>query len=117
MNNKGQVLPIFVILFPIIILIVTYIVDIGLMYTEKRKIENTTYDAINYYFEKQDTEKTLNILKRNIKNGEFNIKVEDNYIIINVNKKHKGIYSVININKDINVTYKGNLTNRRIIKG
>ena len=56
MNNKGQVLPIFVILFPIIILIVTYIVDIGLMYTEKRKIENTTYDARNYYFDKQDTE-------------------------------------------------------------
>lgn len=117
MNNKGQVLPIFVILLPIIILIISYIVDIGLMYSEKRRIVNITSDAINYYFDSKNQDNTLEILNKNIKNGEFNINVDSEFITINVKKEHKSSFNIINLNNTINITYKGNLNTRRIIKG
>ena len=121
MNNKGQVLPIFVILFPIIILIISYIVDIGIMYTEKRRIENNTIDAISYYIDNKDNldvyDKTLEILNRNIKNSNINISVDGEYVIIHIKKTHNSLYNIINLNNEINVTYKGNLNNKRIVKG
>lgn len=117
MNNKGQVLPIFVILLPIIILIISYIVDIGLMYSEKRRIVNITSDAINYYFDNENRENTLKLLNKNIKNGEFNITIDSEYIIINVKKEHNSLFNIINLNNTINITYKGNLNTKRITKG
>ncbi len=117
MNNKGQVLPIFVILLPIIILIISYIVDIGIMYSEKRRIVNITSDAINYYIESKDYDNTLKLLNKNIKNGEFNITIDSEYIIINVKKEHNSLFNIINLNNTINITYKGNLNTKRITKG
>lgn len=119
MNNRGQVLPIFVVLFPIFILLVSYIVDIGLMYTEKRRIINITNDAINYYIDNKDDtdvyDKTLSILNKNINGGKFSIELDDECVIINVILKHNSIFNIININNEISVTYKGNLNNKRVI--
>lgn len=121
MNNKGQVLPIFVILFPIIILIISYIVDIGIMYTEKRKIENITKDAVSYYIDNKDNidvyDKTFKLLNKNIKNSNISISIEEEYVIIHVSKTHSSLYNIINLNNEIIVTYKGNLSNKRIVKG
>ena len=121
MNNKGQVLPIFVILFPVIILFVSYIVDIGLMYTEKRKIENIIKDAIVYYIENKNNDnvydKTTEFINRNISNPDIKIDIYEDYLTIGISKKHKSIYNIININTEIKVKYTGYYIDKRIVKG
>ena len=49
MNNKGQTLVIFVIILPILLIMLTLIVDLGFMYIEKRNIENNVSDSLEYY--------------------------------------------------------------------
>ena len=121
MNNKGQILPIFVILFPVIILFISYIVDIGLMYTEKRRMENIVKDAINYYIDnKEDMDiynKTNEYINKNINNVNIKIEVNDEYITISINKKYKSIYNILNLNDEIKVKYIGYYIDKRIVKG
>lgn len=121
MTNKGQILPLFVLLLPILILFIGYIIDIGLMYTEKKKITNVCKDAIYYYIDHENSnnvyDKTIKYINKNIKNS--NIKITDNgdSITINITKEHKSIYSIININTKISITYTGSKIDKRIIKG
>ena len=116
MNNKGQVLVLFVILLPILLLIFTFVVDIGLLSIEKRKISNNTYDAVDYYLESLDKEKTIKLLNSNLENIKINIEDEDVYVIISVEKNYKGIFNIIYGNEII-VIYKGNKETKEIIKG
>lgn len=116
MNNRGQVLVVFVILLPILLLIFTFVVDIGLLSIEKRKISNNTYDAVEYYLENLDKEKTINLLNSNLEDIKIDIIDEDIYVIIYVEKNYKGIFNIIYDNKII-VTYKGNKETKEIIKG
>lgn len=116
MNNKGQVLIIFVILLPIFLLIFTFIIDLGLLSIEKRKISNSTYDALEYYLDNIDKEKTIKLLEKNLDNIEIDIIDDADYVEIIVSKNYKGIYNVIYDN-EINITYKGNKETKEIIKG
>ena len=54
MNNKGQVLVVFVILLPIFLLILGFVIDYGLLYSEKKNIDDSTHDALNYYLNNLD---------------------------------------------------------------
>lgn len=116
MNNKGQVLVVFVILLPILLLIFTFVVDVGLLSIEKRKISNNTYDAVEYYLENLDKEKTINLLNSNLEDIKIDIIDEDIYVIIYVEKNYKGIFNIIYDNKIV-VKYKGNKETKEIIKG
>lgn len=116
MNNRGQVLVVFVILLPILLLIFTFVVDIGLLSIEKRKISNNTYDAVEYYLENLDKEKTINLLNSNLEDIKIDITDEDIYVIIYVEKNYKGIFNIIYDNKIV-VKYKGNKETKEIIKG
>lgn len=116
MNNKGQVLVVFVILLPILLLIFTFVVDIGLLSIEKRKISNNTYDAVEYYLENLDKEKTINLLNSNLEDIKIDIIDEDIYVIISIEKNYKGIFNILYDNKIV-VKYKGNKETKEIIKG
>ncbi len=96
MNNKGQTLALFVILIPIILLLFMFIIDIGNLYVEKRKIENILDVAIEYKNENKDVKGFINknindIDEVIILDDEIIIKKEVNGIIKNyyleVNKK------------------------------
>lgn len=97
MNNKGQVLVIFVILIPIIILLFTLVIDIGNMYIEKRNINNNLKYAIEY--SNKNNTNIEEILNKNLDNIEINYYDEE----IKVSKKYNGIF----IKKDIIVKIKG----------
>lgn len=121
MNNKGQVLVIFIILMPILIILLTLVVDLGILYIEKRNISNNTQDAIEYYLEnkndiniEQDTKALLN---KNLSDKEIEINDTNESIEITVTKKHKSIYTFITKNNDIKITYKGFKDSNKIIKG
>ena len=121
MNNKGQVLVIFVIILPILLIILGLVVDLGLFALEKRKIDNNTYDSIEYYLKNIDTEdikeKTTKLLENNLDNVDIKIIDENDYIEITVIKNYKSIYSVISNYEDINIKYKGIKETKEIIKG
>ena len=92
MNKKGQVLALFVILLPILILLVGLIIDTGLAYMEKRKIENLLYDTISYgldHIEENDIKMKLKYLITENLNIESDITIENNIITIQIEAKIK----------------------------
>lgn len=117
MNNKGQVLVIFVILLPILLMILSLVVDLGLLSIEKRKIDNNTYDAVEYYLESNNKEKTISLLNDNLNDIEIKINDNDDYIEIIVTKNYKGLYTIISNNQEIKIIYKGIKETKEIIKG
>lgn len=121
MNNKGQTLVIFIVVLPILLLLLTIVIDLGFLYIEKRSIDNDTYDAVLYYLENKNIvdieSKTKNLLNSNIENCEIKINDNDNFIEITVSKEYKGLYSIISKDTSIEVTYKGIKENNKIIKG
>ena len=117
MNNKGQVLVIFVVMLPIFLIILTLVVDLGLISFEKRNISNNTIDAVEYYLESNDEEKTKDLLEENIDDIVVTITDNNSYVEITVIKKCKGLYSIIKNEDIIEVTYKGIKEDKSIIKG
>lgn len=116
MNSKGQVLVIFVILLPIFLMIFTFIIDLGMLSIEKRKCDNNTYDAVEYYLDSNDKEKTIKLIENNIEDIKVNIEDSENSVEISVSKEYKGIYNIIYDN-EIKITYIGNKETKKIIKG
>jgi len=121
MNNKGQTLVIFVIILPILLIMLTLVIDLGFLYIEKRNIDSIVYDSVEYYLDNVtdiDIEnKTKDLLDKNIDDIDININETDEYIEINVSKTRKSLYSIISNNTDINITYKGIKEDKKIIKG
>lgn len=116
MNNKGQVLVTFIILLPIFLILFTFIIDIGLLSIEKRKISNNTFDATEYYLSTNDKEKTIELLNSNLEDVDIEIIDNKESVIINVKKEYKGIYKIIYDN-NISISYKGIKQSKEIIKG
>ena len=56
-NRNGQVLIAFMLMLPLILLFLGLIIDIGLVFIEKRKIENNIKSVISYRFESDLSEK------------------------------------------------------------
>ena len=121
MNNKGQVLVIFVIILPIFLMILGLIVDLGLFALEKRKIDNNIYDAVDYYLDNIDNvdikEKTIKLLENNLDNVDIKIIDENDYIEIIATKNYKSLYTIISNNQEFNIKYKGIKETKEIIKG
>lgn len=97
-NNKGQVLNLFVLIIPIIILLLILVIDIGLITNEKQKIDNVNYVTIEYGMEHiSDTdieEKLIDMLNKNIKDLEdITIDINDEKVEIQLTKKAKGVIS------------------------
>ena len=122
MNNKGQTLVIFVIILPILLIMLTLVIDLGFLYIEKKNIDSNVYDSVKYYLEnisEEDIEtKVNNLLNKNISDiDSININETDDYIEIIVSKTRKSLYSIITNSTEINISYKGVKENKKIIKG
>ena len=121
-NNKGQTLVIFIILLPIILTIFTLIVDLGVLYIQKRNIENNVSNSISYYLKNIDNPKSeinmTNMINRNVKDiDEIRINNTSEYIEVNVIKEYKSLYNLLKGESNIKVTYKGYKESKKIIKG
>ena len=121
MNNKGQVLVIFIILMPIFLILLTLVVDLGMLYIEKRNISNNLTDAVEYYLENKNDinieQNTKDLLNKNLSDIEIETNNTNEYIEITVTKKHKSIYTYITKDNYIKITYKGFKDSKKIIKG
>lgn len=120
MNSKGQTLVIFVIILPILLVVLTLVIDLGLLHIEERKIENNVLSASEYYLNNItniDIEsKTKELLNKNLKDIKLNITDKDNYVEIKVVKETNSLYNIISNNKLI-IIYNIDKENKKIIKG
>lgn len=85
MNNKGQTLVLFILVLPIIILIITCLIDMGSIIITKRQIENTVDLALTYGIKHiNDSAIDVKLKKMIMKN---NKEIEENNIIILIDDK------------------------------
>ena len=120
-NNKGQVLVVFVILLPIFLIILTGLVDLCILNIEVKKLNTNTHDAVEYYLDNLEDENVLNdtkaLLNKNLKNIDIKINEDEDVINIKVVKNYKSIYSVISKKENITSIYIGNKETKKIKKG
>ena len=120
-NSRGQVLVIFVILLPIFLIIITGLVDLGLLNYNKKKLDSNTYDALEYYLDNFADElvvdKTKTLLNKNLKDIDIVITDNGEIVTIKVSKNYKSIYSAIRSEDKITVKYAGNKETKEIKKG
>lgn len=117
MNHKGQVLVLFVLLLPILLLLTGLIIDTGISYMEKRKIESTVKDIISYALDHLDddlnvTKKKMNdLLNKNIHDiYDLKIEIQNRVVQIQIEKRIKTIFSGISKSgRTIKLSYKGKL--------
>lgn len=119
-NNKGQTLIVFIILLPIVLLLLIFIVDYGLLSIEKRKINNNTYDALEYYLNNIDKSNvktnTIKLIEANLDNVEIEINDELDYVEIIVKSSYKSLYNSL-MNGELTIKYKGIKASKEIVKG
>lgn len=104
-NNKGQTLALFIIIFPILLLTLVLMIDIGKVYTKKIELDNINKIALNYglnNFNLNDSDlesKILNIIKlNNEKIDNIEIKIDNEKIYINITENINGIFTkMINV--------------------
>lgn len=101
MNNKGQVLVLFIILLPIILLLLILTIEVGDIYLDKQKTKNTIKEIIRENIKEPNSEKINTLIEKNIKNiDQKNIFVSDDEIRIYI-KQNRTIFG-----KEITIEYK-----------
>lgn len=85
MNNKGQALVEFVLILPIFIFLLLVIIDFGIIFNEKNKLENNSLDIINLY----KNGETIDNIKTIYKKNEIEILEIDGYDRVTIKTKVK----------------------------
>lgn len=102
LNNKGQSLVLFVVLFPIVIIIMFLVIDILNARTEKNSLDNISKIAIVYGINNIDNSNIVSkieelLYKNNSKLESVSVRIDNDKIYIDIIKKHK---MIINIESD-----------------
>lgn len=123
MNKKGQALVIFVIFLPVILIIGTYVIDIGLAKLNENKVNQLTKEVAEYglrNIEGNPRDKMIKLIYQNDENIDtykINIDEENKTVMVNVEKSSRGVFGSI-AGRDfykINVTYKGAIINDKMV--
>lgn len=120
-SNRGQVLVVFVLLLPFILLFLTLVIDYGNSYLKKREISNRVKliikERFNYH-DNNDLEARLeNLLIKNIENlTDHNIHITNEFISISITTQVKRLFPiVITEDQEIKVSYRGYQSDDKII--
>lgn len=119
LNNKGQVFAVFIILIPVLLMLFTFVVDLGLLAIEKRSISNAIEDSLEYGLNNINDSLIENnirdLLIENIDDiSQENIKIiiQEKTIKITILKDYKTIFNIIGKDKyNIEITYTGSIVN------
>ena len=122
MNNKGQVLVLFILLIPILLFAVAIVIDVGFLYEEKKHIEVSIKEGLSYVLnniESNNLETKLEeLITKNIDDiKEVNIHKNDDYLEINIKKDYKGLFRLFFKNNiyEIENTYYGYISEEKLI--
>ncbi len=122
MNKKGQVLVVFVLILPLILILLGLVIDIGNTLIIKKKTENSLQEAIQYVFKNND-EINIDLLEKNIKENikdykNLRIDYNENIIKVDLEVMYKSIFtSIFGIGSntaEINLKY--NVQNKTFIR-
>lgn len=91
LNDRGQTLVLFILLLPVLLLVLGYLVDIGLLHIQKRKIDRTVDMVLDYGIQHQDSialeEEMYQLLIMNLKSvEEEKIVITDTSITVAIKK-------------------------------
>ena len=115
MNNKGQTLVVFVLFLPVLVIVITMIINKSNMYYDKRNMENIAKEAINYglnNIEDENIEDKIKIfISKNIE-CEKEIKIEDGEIKVTLIKENKTIKKILGYG-NIKIKYKGKIEDNK----
>lgn len=115
MNNKGQTLVVFVLFLPVLVIVITMIINKSNMYYDKRNMENIAKEAINYglnNIEDENIEDKIKIfISKNI-DCEKEIKIEDGEIRVTLIKENKTIKKILGY-ENIKIKYKGKIEDNK----
>ena len=125
MNRNGQVLALFAILLPLILMTTTFIIDTGLLYMEKRHVDFVVKDTTEYGMKNISsvTEQELyNLLQKNLDDiSDVEIVVNNGVLKISVLLEKESVFATF-LGKEryeIKSTYKGMIEQDsiRIVRG
>ena len=106
-NNKGQTLVTFVIFLPILLIIMATVVDVGLMYYEKNKLDSINMMTTEYALDNIDVNKINNLINKNDKKIKIKkINNQNNKIEITLTKEVESIFGKIIGIKEYKLTSK-----------
>lgn len=115
MNKKGQTLVVFVLFLPVLVIVITMIINKSNMYYDKRNMENIAKEAINYglsNIEDENIEDKIKIfISKNI-DCEKEIKIEDGEIRVTLIKENKTIKKILGYG-NIKIKYKGKIEDNK----
>lgn len=120
-SNRGQVLVVFVLLLPFILLFLTLVIDYGNSYLKKREISNRVKLIIKErfnYTDNTDLESRLeNLVLKNIDNiTDYKIHITNEFVSISITTEVKRLFPIIvTDDQEIKVSYRGYQSNDRII--
>lgn len=125
MNHKGQVLALFAILLPLILMAIALVIDTGLLYMEKRHVDLVVKDTIEYGMENIEsvTEKELyELLEKNIDEmDDVKIVMNNGILKISITMNKNSVFASIfgSDRYEIKSTYKGMIEQNsiRIVRG
>ena len=122
MDRKGQVLVGFLLLLPLLLILFVFVIDIGFMKVEERKLENTVKEAITYGLKQESPEEEVQqqvetMVRKNIDNIEFlDTVVTNGNIQVHLSTRQKNVFGII-LNQrmyKIEKRYQGYLENETI---
>lgn len=116
-NNRGQVLILFVLMIPVFLLLLAIVIDLGLLYYEDKRLENTVKESVLYGLKHQSDvdvqERIRNLVNKNIDSiKDITVYQEENYIQVTVIENYKGLFTYLFKNNiyEIENTYYGYLS-------
>ena len=115
MNKKGQTLVVFVLFLPVLVIVITMIINKSNMYYDKRNMENIAKDAINYGLSNIEDENIENKIKIFISKNidcEKEVKIEDGEIRVTLIKENKTIKKILGYG-NIKIKYKGKIEDNK----
>lgn len=122
MDHKGQILVGFLLLLPLLLILFVFVIDIGFMKVEERKLENTVKEAITYGLKQESPEEEVQqqvetMIRKNIDNIEFlDTVVTNGNIQVHLSTRQKNVFGII-LNQrmyKIEKRYQGYLENETI---
>ena len=115
MNNKGQTLVVFVLFLPVLVIVITMIINKSNMYYDKRNMENIEKEEINYRLSNikdENIEDKIKIfISKNI-DCEKEVKIEDGEIRVTLIKENKTIKKILGYG-NIKIKYKGKIEDNK----
>ena len=119
MNRNGQVLVSFLLILPLLLIILVFVVDMGLMKVSVRKVEHVIKEAITYELKSSEISdsRVNDYIKNNLSDiKDINIVVGTDNIKVSVSVYKKSIFNSLIKNKNytISKSYYGYKENDKI---